>query len=79
MAKESFEDKEIAQLLNKDFISRIQYGKSTCTIKKSVLEVPFTKTYIAAIEHINRLLLAYSFVSRLISSTLFVSYFCISI
>ena len=51
-------------IINKDFISRIQYGKSTCTIKKGTHEVPFTKTYIAAIESINASLIAYSFASK---------------
>ena len=50
-------------IINKNFISRIQYGKSICSIKKSVQEVPFTKTYIAAIESINTSLLSYSYVS----------------
>lgn len=50
-------------IINKNFISRIQYGKSTCTIKKSAQEVPFTKTYIAAIESINASLLANSYIS----------------
>ena len=49
--------------INKNFISRIQYGKSTCTIKKGTHDVPFTKTYIAAIESINASLIAYSFAS----------------
>lgn len=50
-------------IINKNFISRIQYGKSTCSLKKNVQEVPFTKTYIAAIESINSSLLAHSYVS----------------
>ena len=51
-------------IINKNFISRIQYGKSTCTIKKGTHDVPFTKTYIAAIESINASLIAYSFASK---------------
>jgi len=50
-------------IINKDFISRIQYGKSTCTIRKTNIEVPFTKTYISAIEKINKSLTAYSYIS----------------
>lgn len=50
-------------IINKNFISRIQYGKSTCTVKKNNQEVPFTKTYISAIENINKSLTAYSYVS----------------
>jgi len=50
-------------IINKNFISRIQYGKSTCTIKKGAQEVPFTKTYIDAIENINASLIANSFAS----------------
>ena len=53
----------IINIINKNFISRIQYGKSTCTIKKGTHDVPFTKTYIAAIESINASLIAYSFAS----------------
>ncbi|UMB59473.1 LytTR family DNA-binding domain-containing protein [Lutibacter sp. A80] len=50
-------------IINKNFISRIQYGKSTCTISKTNIEVPFTKTYISAIEKINKSLTAYSYIS----------------
>jgi DNA-binding LytR/AlgR family response regulator len=50
-------------IINKNFITRVQYGKSTCTIKKNIQEVPFTKTYISAIENINKSLTSYSYVS----------------
>jgi DNA-binding LytR/AlgR family response regulator len=40
-------------IINKNFISRIQYGKSTCTIKRNSYEVPFTKTYSNNIKSIN--------------------------
>jgi len=48
-------------IINKNFISRIQYGKSICTIKKGAHEVPFTKTYIKAIDSITASLVVYSF------------------
>ena len=50
-------------IINKNFISRIQFGKSTCTIKRNSHEVPFTKTYIAKIKSINKSLSEYSYLS----------------
>jgi DNA-binding LytR/AlgR family response regulator len=50
-------------IINKNFISRIQYGKFTCTIKRNSFEVPFTKTYIGNIEIINKDLFEYSYQS----------------
>lgn len=37
-------------IINKNFVSRIQYGKLICTIKKNSYDIPFTKTYIDNIE-----------------------------
>ena len=50
-------------IINKNFVSRIQYGKYTCTIKRNNYEVPFTKTYINNIESMNKALSEYSYQS----------------
>jgi DNA-binding LytR/AlgR family response regulator len=50
-------------IINKNFISRIQFGKSVCTIKRNSYEVPFTKTYINNIRNINKALSEYSYLS----------------
>lgn len=50
-------------IINKNFVSRIQYGKFICTIKKNRHEVPFTKTYIDNIESMNKSLSEYSYLS----------------
>ncbi|WP_456376828.1 LytR/AlgR family response regulator transcription factor [Lutibacter sp.] len=47
-------------IINKNFVSRIQYGKFICTIKRNSHIVPFTKTYIGNIESINNSLSGYS-------------------
>lgn len=43
-------------IINKNHVSRIQYGKFICTIKKSSYDIPFTKTYINNIESIKKTL-----------------------
>jgi len=50
-------------IINKNFVSRIQYGKFICTIKRNSHEVPFTKTYIGNIESMNKDLSEYSYQS----------------
>ena len=50
-------------IINKNFVSRIQYGKLICTIKRNSHVVPFTKTYIGNIESINKSLSEYSYLS----------------
>lgn len=50
-------------IINKNFVSRIQYGKFTCTIKRNSYEVPFTKTYLNNIESMNKALSEYSYQS----------------
>lgn len=50
-------------IINRNFVSRIQYGKFICTIKRNKHEVPFTKTYIGNIETINKSLSEYSYLS----------------
>ncbi|SNR51210.1 LytR/AlgR family response regulator transcription factor [Lutibacter flavus] len=50
-------------IINKNFVSRIQFGKFTCTIKRNRFEVPFTKTYIDNIESMNKDLAEYSYQS----------------
>ena len=39
-------------IVNKDFISRINYSKSKCTVDHTSHKIPFTKTYIHNIEFI---------------------------
>lgn len=48
-------------IINKDFVSRIQFGKSTCTIKNNSYDIPFTKTYIENIELMNNTLSSFSY------------------
>jgi len=40
-------------ILNKNHVSRIQYGKLICSIRKSKQDVPFTRTYLDNIEYMN--------------------------
>lgn len=37
-------------IINKNHVSRIQYGKLICTIKKNSHDIPFSKTYLNNIE-----------------------------
>lgn len=48
-------------IINKNFVSRIQFGKFTCTVKRNKFEVPFTKTYLKSIESMNKSLSEYSY------------------
>ncbi len=50
-------------IINKDFVSRIQFGKSVCTIKSHTFHIPFTKTYIENILLINKTLEESSYLS----------------
>ena len=50
-------------IINKNFFSRIQYGKLLGTIKKNSYDVPFTKTYIDNIETMKKTLSEYSYQS----------------
>ena len=50
-------------IINKNFVSRIQYGKLICTIKKNSYDIPFTKTYIDNIEIMKKTLSHNSFQS----------------
>ncbi len=50
-------------IINSNYVSRIQYGKSTCSIKKSSFSIPFTKTYINTIENLNNALTQYSYLN----------------
>ena len=43
-------------MINKKYVSRIQFGKSTCTIKQAKLDIPFSKTYLDSIEEMNNIL-----------------------
>lgn len=50
-------------IINKNYVSRIQYGKLICSIKKNNYNIPFTKTYIANIEIMKNTLTGYSYQS----------------
>ncbi len=43
-------------IINRNFISRIHYGKSICVIKKSLHKIPFTKTFMDNVNSIVELL-----------------------
>ena len=47
-------------IINKNHVSRIQYGKLMCTIKNVGYAVPFTKTYIENVENMQNTLAHYS-------------------
>ncbi|MEP2936675.1 MAG: LytTR family DNA-binding domain-containing protein [Gilvibacter sp.] len=40
-------------IINIDYISRIQYGKALCIIRKHAHQIPFTKTFMENVEQIN--------------------------
>jgi DNA-binding LytR/AlgR family response regulator len=40
-------------IINSDYISRIQYGKALCIIRKHAHQIPFTKTFMENVEQIN--------------------------
>lgn len=37
-------------IVNKDYVNRVNYGTLNCTLKKTLQNIPFTKTYIGNIE-----------------------------
>ena len=41
-------------IVNKDYVSRINYGKLKCTVDSACYKIPFTKTYIDNIHFINQ-------------------------
>ncbi|MDC8004743.1 LytTR family DNA-binding domain-containing protein [Aureisphaera galaxeae] len=43
-------------IINSNYVSRIQYGKSLCTISENNFRIPFTKTFIDNVEQINNTL-----------------------
>lgn len=50
-------------IINKNYVSRIQFGKSICTIKKNSYDIPFTKTYLGNIEIMKKTLSQDSYLS----------------
>lgn len=50
-------------IINRDYVSRINFGKLNCTIQKHSYKIPFTKTYLNNIESINKDLSETSFLS----------------
>jgi len=51
-------------IINKDYISRINYGKLSCTLDNSLHKIPFTRTYLDNIESITKTLSSISIVSK---------------
>ncbi|MBS3992551.1 MAG: response regulator transcription factor [Bacteroidetes bacterium] len=47
-------------IINKDYVTRIQFSKSTCTIRKNHHTIPFTKTYLDNVELMKNTLTPYS-------------------
>lgn len=43
-------------ILNSEYISRINYGKSTCTLKNNSIKIPFSKSYKTRIDKLQVLL-----------------------
>ena len=52
-------------IINTTFVSRIQFGKATCSIKKSNQDIPFSNTYLDVIQNMNESLSQLSFSSSL--------------
>ncbi len=50
-------------IINKNYVSRIQFGKSVCSIKSFTHHIPFTKTYIGNIQLLNKTLEETSYIS----------------
>ena len=50
-------------IINKNYISRISYGKSICLLKKHSYKVPFTKTFIDNVAMINESLVKEAFMA----------------
>ncbi len=51
-------------IVNKDYVSRLNYGKQMCTVDNATHKIPFTKTYIDNIEFIKDSLSDISIPSR---------------
>jgi len=47
-------------IINKNFVSRIQFGKHTCTLKQLKESIPFSKSYVDNMEQMNHILSQYS-------------------
>lgn len=50
-------------IINSNYVSRIQYGKSVCTLNEGNCKIPFTKTFLKNIEVINNSLYRSSYMS----------------
>lgn len=53
---ESFVRIHQSYILNSKFVSRINYGKSTCTLKVDENQLPFSKSYIEKVDALKKLL-----------------------
>lgn len=51
-------------IINSNYVSRIQYGKSICTISKNNFHIPFTKTFIENVKVMNDTLYQSSLLSQ---------------
>jgi len=51
-------------IINSDYVSRIQYGKSICTINRNNFHIPFSKTFIDNVELMNNTLYQSSLLSQ---------------
>jgi len=49
-------------IVNKDFLNRINFGKSSCTIKYSKYKIPFSKKYHHCVSSLNKSLSEHSFI-----------------
>lgn len=52
-------------IINTTFVSRIQFGKSICSIKRSNVSIPFSDSYLDVIQNMNQNLSLLSFSSSL--------------
>ena len=52
-------------IINKNFVSRIQFGKSLCSVKKNNYTIPFTNRYIDSVESMSNSLSQFSHSSTL--------------
>jgi len=48
-------------IINSNYVSRINFGKLLCTVKRNIYIIPFTKTYIENVEIMNKALTETSF------------------
>lgn len=52
-------------IINTKYVSRIQFGKCTCSIKRNSQDIPFTNTYLPTIQRMNNMLAGDSLAANL--------------